>query len=630
MKEALPVWQLPTVCFNHIILYNPCQAFSQTSCSATFLLKPGKTRYHKAQMATFDEFEQEKKIAELHQKEEEELASMLSKKYGLHYIDLTRVSIDTDALKLIPEKEARSESVAAFDKVGKKISLAARAPNADPARQRVQKLEDRGFKITLFMVSARSLRHAWSRYKDISFAAESKPGIFDISSEAVRKLTREVQNLHAIQKVTQRILAAKQAGQISSVLEIVFVGSLSSDASDVHIEPEEKSVRLRYRLDGILTDILTFKRETYQLLLSRIKLLSGLKLNIKDRAQDGRFSLHIAEKNIEIRTSVLPGAYGESIVMRLLDPSTIALPMETLGIPLKLLAILEKEIKRPNGIILNTGPTGSGKTTTLYAFLRKINNPGIKIVTIEDPIEYHLEGIVQTQTTEKNYTFEKGLRSALRQDPDVIMIGEIRDREVAETAINAALTGHLVFSTLHTNNAAGAFPRLIDLGVNPRIIGSATRVVMAQRLVRVLRDDCRHEVKLQGEQKRTVERVLDSIVDKSLIPKNTDTVWEPAVSPACLIPYKGRVGIFEAILMDKTVENLVERSASERDIAEGVREQGLLTMVQDGILKMLQGVTTLSELARVIDLKNPLLGGKPEIDPAENTLGDGGIKPTNL
>lgn len=598
-----------------------CQVSCQVSPLAKSLLKPPKTRYHKAQMATFDESEQEKKIKELHQKEEEELASMLSEKYGLQYIDLTRVSIDTDALKLIPEEEARSESVAAFDKVGKKISLAARAPNADLVRQRVQKLEDRGFKITLVMVSSRSLERAWSRYKDISFATESKPGVFDISGEAAQELTRQMQNLQVIQELIKKTLTTKQANKTSRVLEIIFTGSLSSDASDVHIEPEEGFVRLRYRLDGILIDILTFKRETYQLLLSRIKLLSGLKLNIKDRAQDGRFSLHVAEKNIEIRTSVLPGAHGESIVMRLLDPSTIALPMETLGIPPKLLAILEKEIKRPNGMILNTGPTGSGKTTTLYAFLRKIHNPGIKIVTIEDPIEYHLEGIVQTQTTEKNYTFEKGLRSALRQDPDVIMIGEIRDREVAETAINAALTGHLVFSTLHTNNAAGAFPRLIDLGVNPRIIGSATRVVMAQRLVRVLRDDCRREVKLQGEQRQAVEQVLDSIVDKSLIPKNTDTVWESAVSPACPIPYKGRVGVFEAILMDKTIENLVERSASERDIAEGAREQGLLTMVQDGILKVLQGVTTLSELARVIDLTDPLLGGKSDIGPAENTRG---------
>jgi len=581
-------------------------------------------------MTTFDEKDQEKKIAELHRKEAEGLASMLSEKYGLKYIDLTRVSIDTNALKLIPEEKAREEEVALFNKVGKKISLAVRISNTDFVKKRVQELENRGFKTTLFMVSARSLEHAWSRYKDISFATESTAGVFDISSESIQKLTHEMRNLAAIQKLTTEILATKHANQISRVLEIILAGSLSSDASDIHIEPEEEFVRLRYRLDGVLANILTFKRDTYQLLLSRIKLLSGLKLNVKDRAQDGRFSLHVAEKAIEIRTSILPGAYGESIVLRLLDPSTIALPIETLGVEPKLLAILEKEIKRPNGMILNTGPTGSGKTTTLYAFLRKVHNPGIKIVTIENPIEYHLEGIVQTQTTEKNYTFEKGLRSALRQDPDIIMIGEIRDREVAETAINAALTGHLVLSTLHTNNAAGAFPRLIDLGVNPRIIGSATRVVMAQRLVRVLRDDCRREVKLQGEQKKMVDRVLDSIVDKSLIPDNTDTVWEPATSSACEIPYKGRVGVFEAILMDKTIESLVERSSSEREIAEGARGQGLLTMVQDGILKVLQGVTTLEELARVIDLADPLLGGKPEVDPAENILGESDIEPTNL
>jgi len=575
-------------------------------------------------MPIFDESQQEKRIKELHQKEEEELARILSEKYGVGYIDLTRVSINTDALKLIDEDSARARNVALFDKIGKKLSLAVRSPDTDETKQVVQELKKRGYTTTLFMVSTQSLERAWSRYQDISHTTETKAGVLDIAHEEIKRYMSEMRNLAETKRLIKEAFGKKRSYRISRTLEIIMAGGLAEEASDVHIEPEEEFVRLRYRLDGVLIDVLTFDRETYGFLLSRIKLLSGLKLNIKDRAQDGRFSVRVSDKDIEIRTSILPGAYGESIVLRLLDPSTISLPMDVLGVPENLFSILEKEIKRPNGMILNTGPTGSGKTTTLYAFLRKVHNPGIKIITIEDPIEYHLEGVVQTQTDAKNYTFAKGLRSALRQDPDVIMVGEIRDSEVAEAAINAALTGHLVFSTLHTNNAAGAFPRLIDLGVNSRVIGSAIRVVIAQRLVRILRDDRKREVKLKGKRKDLVERVLDSIVDKSVIPDNTDTVWEPIPTDALEVPYKGRVGVFEAVLMDKDIESLVERSASEREIAEQARSQKLLTMTQDGILKALKGVTSLTELARVVDLEDPLLGGKPEIEPVED------IKPRDL
>jgi type IV pilus assembly protein PilB len=297
-------------------------------------------------------------------------------------------------------------------------------------------------------------------------------------------------------------MGQKQSYKISRLLEIIIAGALALKASDVHIEPEEKFVRIRYRLDGVLTDILHFDKETFRLLLSRIKLLSGMKLNLTG-AQDGRYSIILENTEIEIRTSILPSAYDESIVMRVLNPTSISVPLESLGIPRKLLSVLLKEIDKPEGMILTTGPTGSGKTTTLYAFLRKVYTPEIKVITIENPIEYHLEGIVQTQVnTDKGYTFLEGLRSALRQDPDIIMVGEIRDRETAEIAVNSALTGHLVFSTLHTNNAAGTFPRLIDLGVNPKVITSALSVSMAQRLVRKLCPECMKKIKLKVEIKK--------------------------------------------------------------------------------------------------------------------------------
>ena len=291
------------------------------------------------------------------------------------------------------------------------------------------------------------------------------------------------------------------------MLEIILAGALSADASDIHIEPQEKQVRLRFRLDGVLHDILLFDYKIYNLILSRIKLVSGLKLNIHNQAQDGRFSIKINEGATEVRTSVIPEAYGESIVLRILNPKSISISFDALGIDKDLMNILEKELKKPNGMILTTGPTGSGKTTTLYAFLRKIYTPETKIITLEDPVEYHLPNIVQTQVEESiGYSFSAGLRSVLRQDPDIIMVGEIRDLETAKTAINSALTGHLVLSTLHTNNAAGTIPRLVDLGVNPASIAPAVNISMAQRLVRKLCGKCKEKQPASESESATIKK----------------------------------------------------------------------------------------------------------------------------
>ena len=568
----------------------------------------------KPYMATFDESEQKGRIAELYQQEEEDLARVLSGKYGVKYIDLSQTSINTDALRLVKEEDARAYEVAAFHKIAKRLSLAVRAPNKKEIKIVTQNLEKLGYEVDVFMVSRASLERAWERYKDLSFSTESKAGILDISGEEIVALIERLKTIPDVKVHVDEVMKMKKAYRISRILEAVLAGAMGLHASDVHIEPEETYVRLRYRLDGVLTDVLSFDIETYGLLLSRVKLISGLKLNVHNTAQDGRFSVAINENDTEMRTSVLPGAYGESVVMRILDPHAIAVPMEELGIPANLRKILEHEISRPNGMILNTGPTGSGKTTTLYAFLRKIHNPEIKIITIENPIEYHLPGIVQTQTEGEKYTFASGLRSTLRQDPDVIMVGEIRDKEVASTAINAALTGHLVFSTLHTNNAAGTFPRLIDLGVNPKVIGSAVNVVMAQRLIRKLKDEYKKEVVLEGKDKEIVDKILSSIHDKSLIPENTTTIFEATENSP--IAYKGRLGIFEAIIVNEEIERLIAENPSEREINRVAKKQGILTMAQDGILKALQGVTSLSELRRVIDLEE----NSDSLEPKGNTL----------
>src|SRR3989344_624508 len=412
----------------------------------------------------FNEDKQRQKVDELREKEEEGLAEMMSKKYGLPYIDLGVNPINIDALRIVREQEAREAEVAPFNIINKKVSLAIISPNKNETIALIESLKDRGFTPIFFMASHQSLQKVWGHYKDLSYSLETKGGALDIENEEIQELVKKVKSAEDIKKSIETIIAQKKSYRISRILEIILAGAISINASDIHVEPEEASVRLRYRLDGVLNDILNIDTSTYGLLLSRLKLVSNLKLNIKGKAQDGRFSIKLGDVEIEIRTSLLPGNYGESVVLRVLNPNAIEVPLEKLGIDERLLKLLLHELKKPNGMILNTGPTGSGKTTTLYAFLKKIHTPEIKIITIENPIEYHLKGIVQTQTDEKKgYTFLEGLRSALRQDPDVIMVGEIRDEETAKIAVNSSLTGHLVFSTLHTNTAAGTFPRLIDL-----------------------------------------------------------------------------------------------------------------------------------------------------------------------
>ncbi len=549
--------------------------------------------------------EGEKRIEFLRKREEEELAQMLSKKYGVEYVDLSLVAVNSDALRVIPEAEAKAAEAAAFGKVNKRLSVAVRAPEADKVKVLVKHLEEQGYEVVLFMCSQESLKRAYARYADLSYATESKAGVFELSNEELEQLLDKVKGPEDITKLITEAIELKKAYRITRILEVILAGGLSTGASDVHFEPEEAQVRLRYRLDGVLVDILSFDHETYRLTLSRLKLLSGLKLNVEGQAQAGRFSIKIRGDEIELRTSILPGNYADTLVLRILNPKAIGVQLEELGLEEKLRTRLEKEIGKPNGMILTTGPTGSGKTTSLYAFMRKVNSPGSKIITIEDPIEYHLAGIVQTQVEKGKYTFAEGLRSALRQDPDIIMVGEIRDGEVAEVAINAALTGHLVFSTLHTNNAAGSFPRLIDLGVDEKVISSAVNAALAQRLVRKLCQNCKKERAATPEEKIIVDKHLATITDKALVPAKIDMVWDanPTGCEQCHgRGYKGRVGIFEAVFMDEAIETILRSKPSEREIALAAKPQGIPTMQEDGILKVLRGVTSLEELKRVVDL----------------------------
>jgi len=391
----------------------------------------------------------------------------------------------------------------------------------------------------------------------------------------------------------------------TDLVDMIFAGALMLSTSDVHIEPQEGQARLRIRLDGVLQDVAFFDSKTYSGLISRIKLLSKIKLNVTDKPQDGRFSILVDELPVEIRTSSLPSEYGESIVMRILNPKNL-IGLEALGLRKDLYDLFTKEITKPNGMILVTGPTGSGKTTTLYAFLKKIQNPEIKIITIEDPIEYHLAGVSQTQVApDKGYDFSDGLRSIVRQDPDVILVGEIRDLETAKIALQAALTGHLVLSTLHTNDAAGTIPRLVDLGADVASIAPALSMAIAQRLVRRVCAKCSTLAKPTAAEFKEIETLLSTLPATIKIPKIDKDLKIPKIKEggceACnLTGYKGRKGVYEAFLIDAEMERFILTTPAISAVRDMAIKKGMITMYQAGLIDVVLGETTMGEVKRIV------------------------------
>jgi len=562
-------------------------------------------------MALFDEEKQNKQLEDIHKEEEEQLVATLAEsKYGLPYINLYRLGIDNEALRAISEKDSQEMNVGAFKLFGKNIFIALHTPTDSLMERLKEDMERRNLIPVFYMASTASIKKVWDRYKEISMAESSKIGGLDISGEVLRDTAKKIEKIQDIEKLITEALEGNKIHKISRLLEIILAGAIAIKASDIHIEPEKDRSRLRLRLDGVLQDITFFGLDIYRLINSRVKLLSGMKLT-SNIAQDGRFSIMEEKEELSIRTSLIPGAYGESIVMRILDPKAIQVKLEEIGIEPFLFSVIQEEITKPNGMILVTGPTGSGKTTTLYAFLRKIYSTEIKIITIEDPIEYHLPGITQTQTNdERGYTFVEGLRSALRQDPDVVMVGEIRDRETAEIAVQSALTGHIVFSTLHTNNAAGVIPRLIDLGVNPKILVSALSLSIAQRLVRKLCTFCKKEKEPSPQELQTLKLVMESITNEGKSLSNYNINPEAPIklfsAPGCdkcnMTGFKGRIGIFEAIKTDEAIEKIMAENPSEREIKKVASAQGILSMRQDGLVKILNGITSFEEVQSVVDL----------------------------
>ncbi len=536
--------------------------------------------------------------------EEERYVQAMAPRFGFPYIYLRGYTINPEALLLVPEQTSRAAEAVCFEIRQKVVSLASKNPTTPAVTTLIENLVKRKYTVQLYLCSTQSLEHVWARYKDVVASTTERKGVFEISPEDILKLKETIKVKEDIPALMAAISTANNIRRISATLELIFAGALALRVSDIHIEPEESGIRLRYRFDGVLHDIVDLDSYIYQRLMSRLKLLSGMTLNAKKIAQDGRFTFDTGEKEVEIRSSIIPGAVGESIVMRILDPSVASFTMENLRLNEYIKAAICQQIKKPNGLIVTTGPTGSGKTTALYAFLREAHNEGVKIITIENPVEYRLDGIVQTQV-EGDYTFATGLRAVLRQDPDIIMIGEMRDLEVAETAIHAAQTGHLVFTTLHTNSAAAGFSRLMDMGIDPRSFGTSINILLGQRLVRILCSECREAYTPSADEVKVMKAALINHPHQLAVPEGA-TIYRATGCVLCGgTGYKGRAGIFEGIIMDESVEEAVLRDPREHVILEAAKPQRIPSILEDGIEKVILGITSLAELARVVELPPP-------------------------
>ena len=549
-------------------------------------------------MSTIEELREEK-LSDVHRQEEEKRAEAMAEKLNQNYINLAKVPVSRDSLHFIPQAEAERSGVIVIQQVGQTLKVGALDPNNQESIKTIDDLKSQGFKVDLFLISKSSFKKALGEFKFIPSQIKGGTVSGEVSLEKIEALKKELQTFLALKEKLSKI----NQSDTSLLLEIFLSSALNLEASDIHIEPQEQNTQIRFRLDGVLQDAGLIDPNIYKSVLSRIKLLSGLQINVSNVPQDGRFTIKEGGIEIEVRTSVLPGAYGEYIVLRILNPNAIKLEIKDLGLKDYLWQPLEKELKKPTGIILVTGPTGSGKTTTLYAFLKYLNKPGLKIVTLEDPIEYHLQGVDQSQIElEKGYTFAQGLRSVLRQDPNIILVGEIRDEETADVALHAALTGHLVFSTLHTNDAVGAVPRFLDLNAKPQILASALNVVIAQRLVRKLCLTCKKSA-AGGES--ALEQIKKDLYDSPQVketlpwPDNAQ-IYEAAGCEKCgNTGYKGRIGVYEIVFINDSLEKLIGQNPTHAQILEEAQKNGFTTMYQDGLMRVLAGETTLAEVKRV-------------------------------
>ncbi|MCX6785625.1 MAG: GspE/PulE family protein [Candidatus Komeilibacteria bacterium] len=544
----------------------------------------------------------DKKMADIELKNLEKITEAKADQTGTAYINLKGFPISPEAIGLIPEEQALALKVVCFFYTGSELRLGSLNPQNPQVKAIAQELSAKYHShIETYLISQESFDLAFKIYEKIPKIRKFVKGV-EITEENLLKFQANISFFADLQKQIDQV-------NVTELVTLLIAAALKTESSDIHIEAEEKDIKVRFRIDGVLHTVAKIPPEDWEKIISRLKLISGLKLNITDKPQDGRFTIFLTGDKVEVRVSAIPTSYGESVVMRLLRSSATGLKFEDLGIRGKAFVDLMHEVARPNGMIISTGPTGSGKTTTLYAIINKLNKPETKIITLEDPIEYKLEGVNQSQIEhEKDYTFAKGLRALLRQDPDIVMVGEIRDLETAEVTINASLTGHLVISTIHTNNAAGAIPRFLAMGVKPYLLSPSLNAVIGQRLVRKICPQCKIEDQVNNDTMTKILNILSKIPMKSAVRLEDSELHNLKFykGQGCLacqgLGYKGRIGIFEILTMSPEIEKIIlSDKVSDSEIQEMAVNGGMVTMVQDGLLKAKDGITTIEEVFKVAD-----------------------------
>lgn len=540
--------------------------------------------------------------------DEEGMVKLAAQATGLQYVNLSSgITVPPDILGQLNKDAAQTYMAVPFGRVEGRLAIAM----VDPSNvQAVDYLERKvGQSIITFMASQTSVETIMLQY-----AGQMSADLKNVVQGAVDEDKALDGGPKATSKNLQNLV---QDAPITRALNTILEYAINSRASDIHMEPHENDFHVRFRIDGVLQDTMTLPKSIEPALISRVKILSNLKIDEHRIPQDGSFVTRVAKKEVDLRISISPVIWGEQIVIRLLDKDSSLLTLEALGFKGRAFRAIEEGLKRPHGMTLATGPTGSGKSTTLYASLQAVKDVSINIVTLEDPVEYKMEGINQIEVNpDVGLTFASGLRSILRQDPNVVMVGEIRDRETAALAVQAALTGHVVLSTIHTNSAAGVLPRLLDMQVEPFLVASTVNTVIGQRLVRRICEHCKEPYESTGTETEAIKKVLGAVLPKDqsgvdalqqdvgfdILPLATETkftLYRGKGCEKCKDGYQGRMGIYEVFTMTNEMEKLLAKSATTTDIQELAQEQGMITMKQDGYLKALNGITTLEEVARV-------------------------------
>lgn len=538
----------------------------------------------------------------------DELNKLYAYILGTPFVDLSKETIAPEILKMIPEPIAKKYKIVAFDKSNGDLKVAMLNPGDLQTIEFIKKKT--GLSVTPCLTTEEGISSILKQYEK-SLKAE----FGDMIGEEGAGITKGAVVEKSDKKSDKKLSKEAEDLPVINVVDAIIKHAVLDSASDIHIDPDEKEVRVRYRIDGILHDAMTLPKKIMSGMIARIKVLANLKLDEHRLPQDGRFKIVNDDYKISFRVNILPIFDGEKIVMRLLDEGSKGLTLEKMGLQGTGLEMVHRQIKKPNGMILVTGPTGSGKTTTLYTIMDILNTPEVNISTVEDPVEYRMPRINQTQINSKiGLTFASSLRALLRQDPDIIMVGEIRDEETMEIAMHAAMTGHLVLSTLHTNSAAGTLPRLLDMGAEPFLVASTTNVVIAQRLVRKLCSECKVEYTLERKELDVMAKSFD--LDELLKVMSEDDQLKGSIDPkkgwekikffrpkGCKMcndeGYKGRLGIYEVLENSEEIEKLITQAASAETIEKKAIELGMLTMVEDGFVKAAQGVTSIEEVLRV-------------------------------